>query len=169
MGNSKPKRIASFKIDHIHLRPGLYVSRVDKQDDATVTTFDLRLLKPNSHVIDPPLSTAAIHTIEHLGAVYLRHRKGWKNKVIYFGPMGCRTGFYAVLFGEYTAQDVKGLFSSMAKSIINWKGDIPGATPKECGNHLDHNLPAAQKVMKKWLTIITASQIDYDPFTYPKE
>lgn len=167
MSNSRPKKIASFKIDHIHLRPGLYVSRIDKEGDVTVTTFDLRLVKPNSHIIDPPLSTAAMHTIEHLGATYLRNRKGWKKKVVYFGPMGCRTGFYAILFGEYNAQDVKGLFSSMARYIINWKDDIPGATIKECGNSLDHDLPAAQNAMKKWYKIITAREIDYDPFAYP--
>ena len=166
MGNSKPKKIASFNIDHINLRPGLYVSRVDKQNDVAVTTFDLRLICP---IIEPPLSTAAMHTIEHLGAVYLRSRKGWKDKVIYFGPMGCRTGFYAIFFGEYTARDVKRLFSSMAKYIINWEGDVPGATPKECGNYLDHNLHAAQIYMKKWLKVITANKIGYDQFTYPKK
>ncbi|MBR3319181.1 S-ribosylhomocysteine lyase [Candidatus Saccharibacteria bacterium] len=168
MSNSKPKKIASFKIDHIHLRPGLYVSRIDKEGDVTVTTFDLRLVKPNSHIIDPPLSTAAMHTIEHLGATYLRNRKGWRSKIIYFGPMGCRTGFYAILFGKYTTQDVKNLFSCMAKYIINWKGDIPGTTAIECGNYPDHDLSAAKKAMAKWLRIMTASQLDYDPFTYPK-
>ena len=168
MSNCGSRKIASFKVDHTRLRPGLYVSRVDKQGDVAVTTFDLRLVKPNSRLINPPLSAAAIHTIQHLGAVYLRNRKGWKKKIVYFGPMGCRTGFYAILFGEYSAQDVKGLFSSMARYIVNWKDDIPGATLKECGNSLDHDLPAAQKAMKKWYNIITARQIDYDPFTYPK-
>ena len=134
------KKIDSFTIDHIRLQPGLYVSRKDKVGSETVTTFDLRLASPND---EPVMNTAEIHTIEHLAATYLRNHPQWGDKVIYFGPMGCRTGFYLILAGNYTSWEVLELVKDTFRFIGQFKGDVPGASPKDCGNYLDMNLPMA--------------------------
>ena len=170
MNNSDNKNIASFAVDHTRLQPGLYVSRTDIFYGNAVTTFDLRFIRPNC-ILNPPIAPAALHTIEHLGATYLRNRFEWKDKIVYFGPMGCRTGCYAIIYGQYQSRtwDIRNLFISMAKYILDWEGEIPGATIKECGNYLDHNLPAAKKVMKKWLEVLEAKQLGYDQFAYPEK
>lgn len=145
------EKIASFTVNHVTLEPGVYVSRVDK-DPATgamVTTFDLRLTAPNR---EPVMNTAEVHTIEHLGATFLRNHPTWANRIIYFGPMGCRTGFYLVVFGKCTSRDVLPLVTEMFRFIVNFEGEIPGAAPAECGNYLDQNLPAAQWWARRYLS-----------------
>ena len=134
------EKIASFTVDHIKLLPGLYVSRKDKVGAETVTTFDLRLTKPNE---EPVMNTAEVHTIEHLGATYLRNEPTWKDKVLYFGPMGCRTGFYLLLAGDYSSRDVLPLVTECFRFIRDYRDAVPGASPKDCGNYLDMNLPMA--------------------------
>ena len=134
------EKIASFTIDHIKLQPGLYVSRKDKIGAETVTTFDLRLTKPND---EPVLNTAEVHTIEHLAATYLRNDPAWREKVVYFGPMGCRTGFYLLLAGDYSSSDVVELVRNCFCFIRDFRGEVPGASAKDCGNYLDMNLPMA--------------------------
>lgn len=134
------EKIASFTVDHIKLLPGLYVSRKDKAGAETVTTFDLRLTKPNE---EPVLNTAEVHTIEHMGATYLRNEPTWKDKVLYFGPMGCRTGFYLLLAGDYSSREVLPLVTECFRFIRDYRDAVPGASPKDCGNYLDMNLPMA--------------------------
>ena len=142
------EKITSFTIDHIRLQPGLYVSRKDKIGAETVTTFDLRLTKPND---EPVMNTAEVHTIEHLGATFLRNDPYWKERVIYFGPMGCRTGFYLLLAGDLTSRDIVPLMVSMFDFIRRFEGEVPGACAKDCGNYLDMNLPMAKYLADKFL------------------
>ena len=134
------EKITSFTIDHIRLQPGLYVSRKDRVGRETVTTFDLRITKPND---EPVMNTAEAHAIEHLAATYLRNEPAWKDKVLYFGPMGCRTGFYLLLAGDYTSRDGVELVRDCFRFVRDFRGDVPGASAKDCGNYLDMNLPMA--------------------------
>ena len=134
------EKITSFTIDHIKLQPGLYVSRKDHVGSETVTTFDLRITSPNE---EPVMNTAEMHTIEHLVATYLRNEATWKDKVLYFGPMGCRTGFYLLLAGDYDSPDVLDLVVNCFRFVAEFSGEIPGASAKDCGNYLDMNLPMA--------------------------
>lgn len=145
------KKIESFKVNHLNLQRGLYVSRRDVQQNVTVTTFDLRFTLPNA---EPAMDTAALHTLEHLGATFLRNSAQADN-VVYFGPMGCRTGFYLVMFGNLTSSDVYDLVVDMCRFILQFTGEIPGATAAECGNYLDQNLPMAQWYVKKFLDDLT--------------
>ena len=142
------EKIASFTIDHIRLLTGLYVSRVDDAGGAPVTTFDIRMTRPNA---EPVMDTAAVHAIEHLGATWLRNDPDWKDRVIYFGPMGCRTGFYLLLAGTYDSREILPLVGGMFRFIAGYEGDIPGASPKDCGNYLDMNLPMARYYAEKYL------------------
>jgi len=135
------EKIASFTIDHIKLQPGIYVSRKDKVGQNTVTTFDLRMTSPNE---EPVMNTAEMHTIEHLAATFLRNHADYKEKTIYFGPMGCRTGFYLLLAGDYESWDIVDLMKEMFAFIRDFEGDVPGASAKDCGNYLDMNLPMAK-------------------------
>ena len=134
------EKIASFTIDHIRLLPGLYVSRKDKVGTETVTTFDLRVTKPND---EPVMNTAEVHTIENLAATFLRNEPTWRDKVIYFGPMGCRTGFYLLLAGDYNSEDIVDLVKACFCFVRDFRGEVPGASAKDCGNYLDINLPMA--------------------------
>ena len=145
------EKIASFTVDHLTLEPGLYVSRIDRDPatGAVVTTFDIRLVAPNR---EPVMNTAEVHTIEHLGATYVRNDPAWTSRVVYFGPMGCRTGFYLVVFGEVTSREVLPLVRGLFKFVADFEGDIPGAAPEECGNYLDQNLPAARWWARRYLT-----------------
>lgn len=140
--------IKSFTIDHMRLMPGLYVSRKDNAGDAVLTTFDIRMTRPN---YEPVMNTAEIHAIEHLGATFLRNESAWGDKVVYFGPMGCRTGFYLILAGDYDSSDITGLMISMYEFIRDFEGDVPGAAPEECGNYLDISLPMAKYMAKRYL------------------
>lgn len=134
-------KIASFTVNHLDLLAGIYVSRKDRVGEETLTTFDLRFTRPN---IEPVMGTAGIHTIEHLGATFLRNHKGWSDKVIYFGPMGCRTGFYLILAGDLESEQIVNLIGEMIQFIIDFEGEIPGYSPRDCGNYLDNNLSMAQ-------------------------
>ncbi len=145
------EKIASFTIDHTKLMPGIYVSRVDRRGDVTVTTFDLRVTAPNR---EPPMDIPAMHTAEHLGATYLRNSPG-KEDVVYFGPMGCRTGFYLVLFGELKPEDILERVKSMCAFIIGYEGEIPGAKADECGNWRSHDPEMCKYYMKKYLKDLT--------------
>lgn len=142
------KPIASFTINHETLLPGIYVSRKDVLGEQTITTFDLRFTAPNR---EPVMNTAEIHTIEHLAATFLRNHPDYGSKVIYFGPMGCRTGFYLLLGGDYTSEDIVPLMTELCSFIASYEGDVPGADARSCGNYLDMNLPMARYLAKKYL------------------
>lgn len=142
------QKITSFTIDHIRLIPGVYVSRRDPVGDSWVTTFDLRMTNPNE---EPVMNNAEIHAMEHLGATFLRNHAEFGSKIIYFGPMGCRTGFYLLLAGDYESRDIVGLMTEMYEFIRDYEGDIPGASAKDCGNYLDMNLPMAKWLAKRYL------------------
>lgn len=142
------KTIASFTVDHLTLLPGIYVSRKDCTGTDIVTTFDIRMTRPN---FEPVMNTAEIHTIEHLGATFLRSHE-MQDKVVYFGPMGCRTGFYLILAGDYESKDIVELMKEMFEFIAEYEGEVPGAAPEQCGNYLDLNLPMARFLAKKYLT-----------------
>lgn len=157
------EKIASFTVDHIKLLPGLYVSRKDKAGAETVTTFDLRLTKPNE---EPVMNTAEVHTIEHLGATYLRNEPTWKDKVLYFGPMGCRTGFYLLLAGDYSSREVLPLVTECFRFIRDYQGQVPGASPKDCGNYLDMNLPMANYWGAKYVGVL--ENADETRLNYPE-
>ena len=145
------EKIASFTIDHLRLRPGLYVSRKDRIGAETVTTFDLRITAPN---IEPVMNTAEVHAMEHLGATYLRNDPVWKDRVVYFGPMGCRTGFYLLLSGDLEPEDVLPLVADTFRFIRDFSGEIPGASAKDCGNYLDMNLPMAQFYARRYVSVL---------------
>ena len=142
------QKIASFTVNHLDLEPGIYVSRKDKVGQETLTTFDLRMTAPNK---EPVMNTAEIHTMEHLGATFLRNDPEYKDKTIYFGPMGCRTGFYIILAGDLECQDIVPLITKMYEFIRDFKGEVPGASPRDCGNYLDMNLGMANFLAKRYL------------------
>ena len=154
------EKIESFKVNHINLYPGIYVSRRDYHDSVCVTTFDLRFTSPNR---EPVMDTPAIHTIEHLGATYLRNCE-YKSDVVYFGPMGCLTGFYLLMFNELESEDIYELVNSMCKYILNFEGEIPGARKEECGNYSEQNLDMAKYYVKKYLDELN----EYKRFVYPE-
>ena len=157
------EKITSFTIDHNLLQPGLYVSRKDKIGAETVTTFDLRVTSPNE---EPVMNTAEVHTIEHLAATYLRNEPKWKDNVIYFGPMGCRTGFYLLLSGDLSSEEVLPLVLDCFCFVRDFCGDVPGASPKDCGNYLDMNLPMAKYWGAKYSALL--ENITPDRLTYPE-
>ena len=144
-------KIASFQINHLNLLPGLYLSRTDRQEQSAASTFDLRVTAPNR---EPVMDTPAIHTIEHVGATFLRN-SGRKDEIIYFGPMGCRTGFYLVVFGEQSAEDVYPLVVEMCDFILGFEGEIPGARPEECGNWSEQNLNMAKYYIRRYREDLT--------------
>lgn len=154
--------IKSFTVDHKRLLPGVYVSRKDSTGHDVVTTFDIRMTRPN---FEPVMNTAEIHTLEHLGATFLRNHEEWGDKIIYFGPMGCRTGFYLLLAGDYESEDIISLLREMFEFVCHFEGEIPGAAPEACGNYLDQNLPMAKYLAEKYLehvlTGITLDRLKY--------
>ena len=158
------EKIASFTIDHIKLKPGVYVSRKDTVGSEVITTFDLRMTSPNE---EPVMNTAEMHTIEHLAATYLRNHDDYKNLTIYFGPMGCRTGFYLLLSGDYESKDIVPLMVSMFEFIRDFNDEVPGASAKDCGNYLDMNLGMANYLAKKYLDEVLYN-IDDSRLVYPK-
>ena len=157
------EKIASFTIDHIKLEPGVYVSRKDTVGSEVITTFDLRMTSPND---EPVMNTAEVHTIEHLGATFLRNHPLYKDKTIYFGPMGCRTGFYLLLAGNYTSKDIVGLIIEMIEFIRDFHDEVTGASPKDCGNYLDMNLGMANYLASRYLEN-TLYDIDDAHLVYP--
>ena len=154
--------IKSFTVDHKRLLPGVYVSIKDSTGHDVVTTFDIRMTRPN---FEPVMNTAEIHTLEHLGATFLRNHEEWGDKIIYFGPMGCRTGFYLLLAGDYESEDIISLLREMFEFVCHFEGEIPGAAPEACGNYLDQNLPMAKYLAEKYLehvlTGITPDRLKY--------
>ncbi len=158
------EKITSFTIDHIRLQPGIYVSRKDNVGAEVITTFDLRMTSPNE---EPVMNTAEVHTIEHLAATYLRNHPVYKDKVIYFGPMGCRTGFYLLLAGDYSSRDIVPLMTEMYEFIRDYRDEVPGASPKDCGNYLDMNLPMANYLAQKYLDNVLY-KIEESRLVYPQ-
>ena len=158
------EKIASFTINHLKLLPGVYVSRKDKFNDVVLTTFDLRMTRPNN---EPVMNTAEMHAIEHLAATFLRNHKDFADKTVYFGPMGCRTGFYLILSGDYESKDIVGLLIEMYKFIAEFEGDVPGASARDCGNYLDMNLPMAKYLAKKYLDEVLLN-ITEERLVYPE-
>lgn len=157
------EKIASFTINHLTLLPGVYVSRKDNVGDSVITTFDLRMTRPN---YEPVMNTAEVHTIEHLGATFLRNHEEFGSKTIYFGPMGCRTGFYLVLAGDYESSDILPLLNDMFDFISGFEGEVPGASARDCGNYLDMNLPMARYLASKYKKEVL-DQITEERFVYP--
>ena len=158
------EKIASFTIDHIKLQPGVYVSRKDHIGVEVITTFDLRMTSPNE---EPVMNTAEVHTIEHLAATFLRNHPVYKDKTVYFGPMGCRTGFYLLLAGDLSSKDIVPLMIEMFEFIRDFEGEIPGASAKDCGNYLDMNLGMAKYLADKYLKNVLYD-IQPDRLTYPE-
>ncbi|MCI8286801.1 MAG: S-ribosylhomocysteine lyase [Lachnospiraceae bacterium] len=157
------EKIASFTIDHIKLQPGVYVSRKDHIGAEVITTFDLRMTSPNE---EPVMNTAEVHTIEHLGATFLRNHPVYGEKTIYFGPMGCRTGFYLLLAGDLSSRDIVPLITQMYEFIRDYRDEVPGASAKDCGNYLDMNLPMTNYLAKKYLENVLYN-IDDTRLSYP--
>ena len=160
------EKIESFQVNHELLKRGLYVSRKDydnKTNEVMATTFDIRMKEPNR---EPVMNIAEVHTIEHLGATFLRNHSIYKKETIYFGPMGCRTGFYVIFKGDLTSKDVLGIITEMFDFISKYEGDVPGADPMSCGNYLDQNLPMAKFEAKKYLEN-TLNNISEENLVYP--
>lgn len=160
------EKIASFTIDHLRLIPGIYVSRKDTDPvkGCVVTTFDLRMTAPNR---EPVINTAPLHAIEHLGATFLRNDEEWKDRVLYFGPMGCRTGFYLLLFGDLEPADIADLVRRMFEFMAAFEGEIPGARPEECGNWHDADLVGAKWWADRYLAN-TLTKLDESNTVYPQ-
>ena len=158
------EKITSFTIDHLKLEPGIYVSRKDHIGQETITTFDLRMTRPN---FEPVMNTAEVHTMEHLGATFLRNHKEYADRVIYFGPMGCRNGFYLLLAGDLESSDIVGLVTELYEFISTFEGEVPGAAAKDCGNYLDMNLPMAKYLAERYLKQ-TLRNIDEAHLVYPE-
>lgn len=159
------KPIASFTIDHLRLLPGIYVSRKDPIGKEVITTFDIRMTRPN---FEPVMNTAEMHTIEHLAATYLRNHEVFGSRIIYFGPMGCRTGFYLLLAGDCSSEDILPLITGMFEFIRDFEGEVPGAAAIHCGNYLDMNLPMAKYLANRFLNEVLA-QITPDHLRYPSD
>ena len=157
------KKITSFTINHLALLPGIYVSRKDPAGDTIVTTFDIRMTRPN---YEPVMNTAESHTIEHLAATFLRNHPQFGSKTLYFGPMGCRTGFYLLLIGDYESRDIVPLMKEMFTFIRDFHDPVPGAAAKDCGNYLDMNLPMANWLASRFLTEVL-EQITEERLIYP--
>ncbi|MDR1286564.1 MAG: S-ribosylhomocysteine lyase [Treponema sp.] len=149
------EKIASFRVDHLRLKRGVFVSRRDRFGSTVLTTFDLRFREPNKEpVIDQP----ALHTIEHLGATFLRSHGEWGSRIVYFGPMGCRTGFYLIVEGELESPQILPLLREMLDWIGQFEGDIPGAAPSECGNWREQNLDMAKWEGRRYAEVVKNPQ-----------
>lgn len=157
-------KIPSFTVNHLNLNRGVYVSRKDLVGQHAITTFDIRMTRPNK---EPVINTAEIHTMEHLGATFLRNHPNFKEQVIYFGPMGCRTGFYLILVGDYESREIIPLLKELYAFIADYEDEIPGASARDCGNFRDMNLPMAKLIAKDFLTG-TLEDIDKSHLIYPK-
>ena len=158
-------KIPSFTIDHNRLMRGIYVSRKDQVGNEVVTTFDIRMKEPNR---EPALHNGAIHTIEHLAATFLRNHPIWKERIVYWGPMGCLTGNYLLIRGDYQSKDIVELMKETFRFVAEFEGDIPGAAPKDCGNWLLHDLPMAQWEANKFLKEVLEN-IQPENLAYPTE
>lgn len=157
------EKITSFTVNHLTLLPGVYVSRKDTVGTEVITTFDLRMTRPN---FEPVMNTAEVHTLEHLGATFMRNHAEYKNKTIYFGPMGCRTGFYLVLAGDYESKDIVPLVKELYAFMKDFEGEVPGACARDCGNYLDMNLNMAKYLAKKYYDEVLCN-ISEEQLVYP--
>lgn len=157
------EKIKSFTVNHELLLPGLYVSRIDYVNDEIITTFDIRITRPN---YEPVIDNAALHAMEHLGATFLRNHPVWKNLIIYFGPMGCRTGFYLIIGKKTTPLEIYDLIKELFEFIIYFEGKIPGASSIECGNYLELNLNTAKYYAKKYLSEVLVN-FTKERYEYP--
>ena len=160
------EKIPSFTINHLALKRGVYVSRLDKMPSGDIiTTFDIRMKEPNR---EPVVTIPTLHTIEHLAATFLRNHPTWKDRIIYWGPMGCCTGNYLLVKGNVTSSEILPLITETFEFIRDFEGDIPGATPRDCGNYLLNNLPMAKweanKFLNEVLYVATSENLEY-----PKE
>ncbi len=162
---SRMEKITSFTINHLTLLPGVYVSRKDQAGYATITTFDIRMTRPN---FEPVMNTAEMHAIEHLAATFLRNHTMYGNRILYFGPMGCRTGFYLLVNGDYQSKEIIPLLEELFVFISEFDDEIPGACAKDCGNYLDMNLPMAKYLAKKYLEEVL-TVIKDEQLVYPEE
>lgn len=158
------RKIESFTVDHLKLKRGIYVSRKDVVGEEVVTTFDIRMKEPNN---EPVINTAELHAIEHLGATFLRNHPIWDEKTVYFGPMGCRTGYYVIFKGDLKSEDVVDIIKEMFVFIRDFEGDVPGADPKSCGNYQDMNLNMAKYEAKKFYDEVLV-QIKEENLNYPE-
>lgn len=158
------EKIASFTVNHLALLPGVYVSRTDAVGEGVITTLDIRMTRPNH---EPVMNTAEIHAIEHLGATFLRNHREYGGRIVYFGPMGCRTGFYLLLAGAVTSREAVPLLREMFTFIRDYRGEIPGASARDCGNYLDMNLPMANYLADRFLREVLAD-IDDSRLVYPQ-
>lgn len=158
------RKIESFTVDHLRLKRGIYVSRKDLVKDEVITTFDLRMKEPNN---EPVINTAELHTIEHLGATFLRNHPIYDEKTVYFGPMGCRTGYYVIFKGDLKSDDIVDIIKEMFDFIRNYEGEVPGADPKSCGNYLDMNLNMARYEADKYYREVLM-QLTEDNLNYPQ-
>lgn len=158
------EKIASFTVNHLDLLTGIYVSRKDYVGKEVLTTFDLRMTRPN---VEPVMDTAAVHTLEHLCATFLRNDEEWKSRVIYFGPMGCRTGCYLILAGDLESRDILDLIKRMFRFVLDFEGAIPGAAAKDCGNYLDMNLSMAKYHARKFMTEVLENLVE-ERLNYPQ-
>lgn len=158
------KKIPSFTVNHLDLLRGVYVSRKDQVGNEVITTFDIRMKRPN---LEPVMNTAEMHAIEHLAATYLRNHEKVKDQTIYFGPMGCRTGFYLLLKGDLTSQDALPIVTELFEFVTNFEEDVPGASPRDCGNYLDMNLPMAKYESKRFLEEVL-EKIEDANLNYPE-
>jgi len=158
------EKIASFTIDHNKLQPGVYVSRQDKVGNGIVTTFDIRMTSPNE---EPVMNIAEMHAIEHLMATFLRNHEEFMDTIVYFGPMGCRTGFYLLLAGDYSSHDIVPLLTEAFDFVKNFEGEIPGASARDCGNYLDLNLDMAKYHAKRFLANVL-NNIKPEQLNYPE-
>lgn len=156
-------KIPSFTIDHLHLLRGIYVSRRDEIGGEVVTTFDIRMKEPNR---EPVLGQGAIHTIEHLAATFLRNDPEWRDRIVYWGPMGCLTGNYLLMRGDLQPSDILDLMRRTFAFIATYEGEIPGAAPQDCGNYLLHDLPMARYEASKYLHEVLEHMTE-DNMNYP--
>lgn len=142
------KLIASFAVDHTNLQPGIYISRTDDFGGMPITTYDIRMTRPNQ---EPAMAPSAIHTIEHVIATFLRNDPEWKDKIVYWGPMGCLTGMYLIMKGNYSEEIIRQLMIKAYRHMANYEGEVPGTTPANCGNYLLHDLPMAKWEAKRYV------------------
>lgn len=156
-------KITSFTVNHEDLEPGVYVSRKDRIGAECITTFDVRITQPND---EPVMGTGEVHTIEHLGATFLRNDPEWRERTVYFGPMGCRTGFYVIFAGDLESKDVVDVLTRMFEFVRDFEGDIPGAAPRDCGNWRDQNIDFAHWYARRFLEN-TLYRIDDAHMNYP--